>query len=82
MQDYLRRGGGLPQAPRLRSLWDARVFPAVKAHQDYALWLWMFDIEHATAQQKLAFQKADRYSVAEVAIMTDQNAFYARRKAK
>ena len=75
-------GGGLPQAPRLRSLWDTRVFPAVKAHQDYAQWLWMFDVEHATAQQKLAFQKADRYSAAEVALMTDQDAFYARCEAK
>jgi len=42
----------------------------------------MFDVEHATAQQKLAFQKADRYSAAEVALMTDQDAFYARCEAK
>lgn len=63
-----------------RSLWDARVFPAVKSHGEYQAWLWMFDVKHATPEQKQAFEKADRYSAAEVALMTDQDAFYARRE--
>jgi fucokinase len=62
-----------------QSLWDARVFPAVKHHAEYSDWLWLFDVQHATVQQKKAFLKADRYSAAEVALMTNQNAFYARR---
>jgi fucokinase len=69
---------GVPLA--YRSLWDARVFPAVKRHAEFMQWLWLFDIKHATPQQKLAYQQSDRYSAAEVAIMTNQDAFYARRK--
>jgi hypothetical protein len=65
-----------------RSLWDARVFPAIKQHAEFTQWLWLFDIEHATPHQKLAYQKSDRYSAAEVALMTDQDAFYARREIK
>ena len=63
-----------------RSLWDARVFPAVRRHEDYPDWLWMFDVKKASAQQKQAFREADRYSAADIALMTDQKAFQARRE--
>ena len=65
--------------PAKRSLWDARVFPAVGAQQDYRDWLWMFDPATATAAQKAAFLSADRYSVAEIALLADMEAFYSRR---
>jgi hypothetical protein len=66
-------------APAKRSLWDARVFPAVDSSLDYRDWLWMFDPAAATAAQKKAFLLADRYSVAEIALLADMDAFYARR---
>jgi hypothetical protein len=63
-----------------RSLWNARVFPAVARHGDYRDWLWMFDVNRATPAQKKAFAAADRYSAAEIALRTDQAAFHARRR--
>lgn len=68
------------EAVSKRSLWDARVFPAVGQHGEFVNWLWMFDVKNATPAQKQAFRAADRYSAAEVALMTNQNAFYARRE--
>jgi len=62
-----------------RSLWDARVFPAVDSPQGYRDWLWLFDPFTATAAQKEAFLQADRYSVAEIALLADMDAFYQRR---
>ncbi len=58
------------------TLWDARVFPAVRAHDEYHDWLWMFDVSSATIEQKRAFLAADRYSAAEIALLTDQDAFH------
>ena len=39
----------------------------------------MFDPATATATQKEAFVKADRYSVAEIALLADMDTFYQRR---
>ena len=63
----------------VQSLWDARVFPAVRDHQDFRKWLWMFNPETATAEEKAAYRAADRYSTAEITIQTNLNAFDARR---
>jgi len=65
--------------PAQRSLWDARVFPAVDSPQGYGDWLWMFDPSAAAAAQKEAFRRADRYSAAEIALLADMDAFYQRR---
>jgi fucokinase len=65
--------------PAKRSLWDARVFPAIDSPQDYRDWLWMFDPAAASAAQKAAFQCADRYGVAEIALLANMDAFYTRR---
>jgi len=62
-----------------RSLWNARVFPAVKDHREYRNWLWMFDQAPRTAERKQAFRSADRYSVAEMATLADPDSFYSRR---
>ncbi len=62
-----------------RSLWDARVFPAQSGKSDYHQWLWMLDPAQATPNQKQALAAADRYSVAEMALLADQEAFYQRR---
>jgi fucokinase len=66
-------------APAQRSLWDARVFPAVPSAADYQHWLWMLKPGQATPEQKAAFQKADRYSSAEIALLANQDSFYRRR---
>ena len=39
----------------------------------------MFDPATASAAQKAAFLRADRYSVAEIALLADMDAFYQRR---
>jgi hypothetical protein len=65
--------------PAKRSLWDARVFPAGDSPRGFRNWLWMFDPAAATAAQKAAFLRADRYSVAEIALLANMDAFYQRR---
>jgi galactokinase/mevalonate kinase-like predicted kinase len=62
-----------------RTLWDARVFPAVASHGDFRRWLWLFGPGKPTADERQAFLAADRYSAAEVALLADQDAFYSRR---
>jgi len=63
----------------IQSLWDAPVFPAIREHQDFTKWLWMFTPFSATPAQKDAYQAADRYSAAEIALLTNQAAFHSRR---
>ena len=70
---------GTPEAGR--TLWNARLFPAEPEHGAFRRWLWMFDLARATAAEKLAFQAADRYSSAEIAVRADHAAFHARRAA-
>jgi fucokinase len=70
-----------PEEPEdKRSLWEARVFPAVSDPAGIHDWLWMFEVDQATSEQKEAFLAADRYSAAEVALRTNQAAFHARRR--
>jgi fucokinase len=64
-----------------RTLWNARVFPAEAEPEGYRRWLWFFDVEQATLEQKRSFLTADRYSALEVATRVDQAAFHARRSA-
>jgi hypothetical protein len=62
-----------------RSLWNARVFPAVREASAFRNWLWLYAPESASAAELRAFRSADRYSAAEVALFTDQAAFHRRR---
>jgi fucokinase len=66
-------------APAARSLWDARVFPAAESASGYRDWLWMLDPGSASTAEKEAFRRADRYSVAEIALLANMDAFYERR---
>ena len=65
--------------PAERSLWTARVFPAVREASGFRDWLWLYAPESASAAELRAFRLADRYSAAEVALLTDQVAFHQRR---
>jgi len=64
-----------------RSLWNARLFPAVRQHRQYRQWLWMLDVTQASEQQKRAWRQADRYSLQELLEATESKAFFARRSA-
>jgi len=64
-----------------RTLWNARVFPALKERQELREWLWLLDVGSATAEQKGRFWAADRYSSSEIAVRVDQSQFHARRDA-
>jgi galactokinase/mevalonate kinase-like predicted kinase len=63
-----------------RSMWNARVFPAVKKHSDYRNWLWMFDVTEAGEEEAEAWLKADRYSLEEILEAADYDGFYGRRR--
>ena len=65
--------------PAERSLWNARVFPAERQAAEFRRWLWFYKPESASAGELRAFRQADRYSAAEVALLTDQAAFHLRR---
>jgi hypothetical protein len=67
------------EQPAERSLWNARVFPAVREASAFRNWLWLYAPESASAAELRAFRSADRYSAAEVALLTDQAAFHRRR---
>ena len=86
LQNWLRAIGAVtsdiwpPEVPeRGRTLWNARVFPALHEHQDFRSWLWLLNVESATPIQKKSFLAADRYSSSEIAVRVDQAQFYLRR---
>ncbi len=62
-----------------RGVWTARMFPAETAPSGYRRWLWLLDPGTADAEHWLRWREADRYSLAESALLTDQTAFFARR---
>ena len=68
-----------PLSVKGRSVWDARMFPAVTDPTDYRRWLWLLDPKTATADQWNQWRTAERYSLAKTALLTDQVAFHARR---
>jgi fucokinase len=64
-----------------RSLWNARMFPAVKTHAEYKRWLWMLDPTGASAVDVKAWRKADRYSLEQILRLADHGYFYRRRSS-
>ncbi len=66
-------------ASKDRSLWNARLFPAVKSQADYRHWLWMLDPAGASQDQRTAWRAADRYSFAQILALADHEGFYRRR---
>lgn len=73
----------IPEAER--TLWNACVFPAepiTEAEREpYRRWLWFFNPENATEEDRVRYRGADRYSAAEIATRVNQQAFYHRRSA-
>jgi fucokinase len=66
--------------PEQRTVWDARLFPAVREQAEHLQWLWFFDPGGASGAQTEAWRAADRYSLAEIAERADPEAFHARRR--
>lgn len=62
-----------------RSIWNARMFPAVKSHAEYKRWLWMFDPAGASTTDLKAWRKADRYNLEQILMLADRKDFYRRR---
>ncbi|MFC1604479.1 L-fucokinase [Planctomycetota bacterium] len=62
-----------------RSIWNARLFPAVKNHTQYKQWLWMLDPAGACDEDFKAWQKVDRYNLEEILSLANHSDFYKRR---
>jgi fucokinase len=62
-----------------RTIWNARLFPAVPEHGQYRRWLWMFDPDSASETQRQAWRSAPRYSLEQILALTDHKGFYERR---
>ncbi len=62
-----------------RTIWNARLFPAVKEHSQYRQWLWMFDPLNASDVQRSAWRSVARYSLEQILAMADPESFYDRR---
>jgi len=66
-------------APKDRTIWNAKLFPAVPEHRRYREWLWMFDPGSASETQRQAWRSADRYSLEQILALADHKGFYDRR---
>ncbi len=62
-----------------RSVWNARIYPAVEDPPDFKEWLWMFDPRKATRTQRQAWHNENKYSFEDMARLVDQEEFYTRR---
>jgi fucokinase len=62
-----------------RTIWSARLFPAVKRHQDYRRWLWLLDPAQASNDQRRAWRSARRYSLEQMLALADHRSFHRRR---
>jgi fucokinase len=62
-----------------RSLWNARIFPAVNKHSNYRDWMWLFNPAQGNAENFRTWRTADRYNSAEIAELTDRKEFDNRR---
>ncbi len=67
--------------PTERSLWNARMFPAVKAAAEYKRWLWMLDPAGACDADLRAWRKTERYSLEQILALADRGEFYKRRES-
>jgi galactokinase/mevalonate kinase-like predicted kinase len=63
-----------------RSLWNARMFPAVKAAAEYKQWLWMLDPAGACDADLRAWRKTQRYNLEQILALADHGDFYKRRE--
>ena len=84
--EWLKTVGGTPDdlwdtnlPTSKRSIWNARLFPAVKTHTQYRRWLWMFEPDGACDEDFKAWRRADRYNLEQILSLSDHKDFYNRR---
>lgn len=63
-----------------KNLWNAKIFPTVYSPGDFREWLWMINPTEAMNDQIEAWQKADKYSLAEISKRVDLEDFDTRRR--
>lgn len=63
-----------------KTIWEGRFYPALESSSDFQSWLWLYQPEEASHELKQSWESADRYSLAEIAILADQKAFFRRRQ--
>ncbi|UCC98165.1 MAG: hypothetical protein JSW66_20255 [Phycisphaerales bacterium] len=63
-----------------RSMWNARMFPAVRTRTEYKRWLWMLDPTGARGADFKAWRKAERYNLEQILAFADHSDFYERRE--
>ena len=66
--------------PAKRSLWNARMFPAVRAQTEYKRWLWMLDPAGACDADLRAWRTTERYNLEQILALADHSDFYKRRE--
>lgn len=63
-----------------QNIWNARIFPAASHPHDYISWLWLLQPDQATPRNKQSLRSAQRYSLADIATLADQQEFLIRRR--
>ncbi len=64
-----------------QTLWTAALFPAFGEKFDIREWVWMYQTAYCTPQMVEKWRNADRYSLEQIASLTDQQAFFMRRNS-
>lgn len=70
---------GTEMPAEARTVWNGRLFPHVREHSGYRDWLFLLEPEKSSAAQKAAWVTAEKYSLAEIALAADLDAFQSRR---
>lgn len=65
--------------PNHFTLWHARLFPFISKHDDYRNWLWLLDKNQWSPEEIKQWKQQDRYSLAEIAVLSSQDDFHFRR---
>lgn len=65
--------------PNHFTLWHARLFPFISKHDDYRNWLWLLDKKPCSQEEIKQWKQQDRYSLAEIAVLSSQDDFHSRR---
>jgi len=62
-----------------KTLWTARLFPALATQAELHAWLWMADPTTATPEQIQTWKNTERFSSSEISALANHQAFHARR---
>lgn len=63
-----------------QTVFNAKLFPAIENKDEYRNWLWMCEPQMADDSQITDWRNAERYSFSEIAHLSDNDDFFARRE--